>query len=86
VRKQASARPHIFSKEMTTSQQRRKASQADSKRETFALVMQWRGWIVPRLGHALLKMWGARGLFPHRGPAGVFWRRDARKRFHFECK
>jgi len=34
------------------------APQADSKRETFALVIAVAGWIVPGLGHALLKMWG----------------------------
>jgi len=30
----------------------------DSKRETFALAIAAAGWIVPGLGHALLKMWG----------------------------
>ena len=34
------------------------APQADSKREAFALVIAAAGWIVPGLGHALLKMWG----------------------------
>jgi len=34
------------------------APQADSKLETFALVIAVAGWIVPGLGHALLKMWG----------------------------
>ena len=34
------------------------APQADSKREAFALVIAVAGWIVPGLGHALLKMWG----------------------------
>jgi hypothetical protein len=34
------------------------ASRADSKREAFALVIAVAGWIVPGLGHALLKMWG----------------------------
>ena len=32
--------------------------QADSKREVFALAIAAAGWIVPGLGHALLKMWG----------------------------
>lgn len=32
--------------------------QVDSKREMFALVIAAAGWIVPGLGHALLKMWG----------------------------
>jgi hypothetical protein len=31
---------------------------ADSRREAFALVIAVAGWIVPGLGHALLKMWG----------------------------
>ncbi len=30
----------------------------DSKRETKALVVGAAGWLVPGLGHALLKMWG----------------------------
>lgn len=30
----------------------------NSKRETLALVVAAAGWIVPGLGHALLKMWG----------------------------
>jgi hypothetical protein len=34
------------------------ASRADSRREAFALVIAVAGWIVPGLGHALLKMWG----------------------------
>ena len=34
------------------------APQAHSKRETFALAIAVAGWIVPGLGHALLKMWG----------------------------
>jgi len=34
------------------------SSKIDSKRETFALVIAAAGWIVPGLGHALLKMWG----------------------------
>jgi hypothetical protein len=34
------------------------APQVDSKREMFALVIAAAGWIVPGLGHALLKMWG----------------------------
>jgi hypothetical protein len=34
------------------------APQADSKREAFALAIAAAGWIVPGLGHALLKMWG----------------------------
>ena len=34
------------------------APQADSKREAFALAIAVAEWIVPGLGHALLKMWG----------------------------
>ena len=34
------------------------APQVDSKREAFALVIAAAGWIVPGLGHALMKMWG----------------------------
>ena len=34
------------------------APRADSRREAFALVIAVAGWIVPGLGHALLKMWG----------------------------
>lgn len=34
------------------------ASQQDSKRETIAFFIGVAGWLVPGLGHALLKMWG----------------------------
>ena len=34
------------------------APRADSRREAFALIIGVAGWIVPGLGHALLKMWG----------------------------
>jgi hypothetical protein len=34
------------------------APREDSRREAFALVIAVAGWIVPGLGHALLKMWG----------------------------
>jgi len=30
----------------------------DSRRETMAFVIGAAGWLVPGLGHALLKMWG----------------------------
>src|SRR5215470_4082783 len=30
----------------------------DSRRETLAVIAGIAGWIVPGLGHALLKMWG----------------------------
>src|SRR6266436_6228366 len=30
----------------------------DSRRETMAYLIGVAGWIVPGLGHALLKMWG----------------------------
>src|SRR5260370_24113323 len=30
----------------------------DSKRETIAFFIGVAGWLVPGLGHALLKMWG----------------------------
>jgi uncharacterized protein DUF6677 len=33
-------------------------SRADSRREAFALMIAVAGWLVPGLGHALLKMWG----------------------------
>jgi hypothetical protein len=32
--------------------------QQDSKREKIAFVVAFAGWLVPGLGHALLKMWG----------------------------
>jgi hypothetical protein len=34
------------------------APRVDSKRGAFALMIAAAGWIVPGLGHALLKMWG----------------------------
>jgi hypothetical protein len=34
------------------------ASPQDSRRETMALTIGVAGWLVPGLGHALLKMWG----------------------------
>ena len=34
------------------------APQRDSKRETMAYFIGVAGWLVPGLGHALLKMWG----------------------------
>ncbi len=34
------------------------APSRDSRGETMALVIGVAGWIVPGLGHALLKMWG----------------------------
>lgn len=30
----------------------------DSRRESLALIIAVAGWLVPGLGHALLKMWG----------------------------
>ncbi len=30
----------------------------DSRRETLAVIVAVAGWLVPGLGHALLKMWG----------------------------
>jgi uncharacterized protein DUF6677 len=30
----------------------------DSRRETLALIVAVAGWLVPGLGHALMKMWG----------------------------
>ena len=33
-------------------------SRADSRREAVALIVAVAGWLVPGLGHALLKMWG----------------------------
>ena len=34
------------------------AVQQDSRRETIAFLIGVAGWLVPGLGHALLKMWG----------------------------
>ena len=34
------------------------APKADSRREVFALAIAVAGWIVPGMGHLLLKMWG----------------------------
>jgi hypothetical protein len=34
------------------------APQQDSRRETVALIIGVAGWLVPGLGHAVLKMWG----------------------------
>jgi hypothetical protein len=34
------------------------AQPRDSKRETIAFLIGVAGWLVPGLGHALLKMWG----------------------------
>jgi hypothetical protein len=34
------------------------AAQRDSRRETMAFFLGVAGWLVPGLGHALLKMWG----------------------------
>ncbi len=34
------------------------ATSANAKRESFALTIGVAGWLVPGLGHALLKMWG----------------------------
>jgi len=34
------------------------APQKNAKREQFALMVAIAGWILPGLGHALLKMWG----------------------------
>ncbi len=34
------------------------AQPQDSRRETLALIVAVAGWLVPGLGHALLKMWG----------------------------
>jgi hypothetical protein len=33
-------------------------SAADTKRETFALIVAAAGWLLPGLGHALIKMYG----------------------------
>src|SRR5260221_2028878 len=34
------------------------AGRQNSRRETMAFVIGVAGWLVPGLGHALLKMWG----------------------------
>ncbi len=34
------------------------AQPQDSRRETLAVIVAVAGWLVPGLGHALLKMWG----------------------------
>ncbi|MDP9146945.1 MAG: hypothetical protein M3N22_04755 [Acidobacteriota bacterium] len=36
----------------------RRAASVPSRRESFALTIAVAGWLVPGLGHALLKMWG----------------------------
>jgi hypothetical protein len=35
----------------------------DSRRETMAIVIGVAGWLVPGLGHALMKMWGRAAVF-----------------------
>ncbi len=35
----------------------------DSRRETMAFVIGVAGWLVPGLGHALMKMWGRAAIF-----------------------
>src|SRR5260370_2621303 len=35
----------------------------DSRRETMAIVIGVGGWLVPGLGHALMKMWGRAAMF-----------------------
>jgi hypothetical protein len=39
----------------------RLAPQQDSRRETVALLIGAAGWLVPGLGHAVLKMWSRAG-------------------------
>ncbi len=39
------------------------AAPQDSRRETMAFVIGVAGWLVPGLGHALLKMWGRAAMF-----------------------
>jgi hypothetical protein len=34
------------------------AQPQDSRRETLAVIVAVAGWLVPGLGHAILKMWG----------------------------
>jgi uncharacterized protein DUF6677 len=34
------------------------ARSQDSRRETLAVIVAVAGWLVPGLGHALMKMWG----------------------------
>ncbi len=35
----------------------------DSRRETMAFVIGVAGWLMPGLGHALMKMWGRAAIF-----------------------
>lgn len=44
--------------ETTTSQAASAESSADAKRATLALAVAAAAWLLPGLGHALLKMWG----------------------------
>ncbi len=39
-------------------EQKTVARPQDSRRETLAVIVAVAGWLVPGLGHALLKMWG----------------------------
>src|SRR5260370_31991893 len=39
------------------------AAPQDSRRETMAFVIGVAGWLVPGLGHALMKMWGRAAMF-----------------------
>ncbi len=39
------------------------AAPQDSRRETMAFVIGVAGWLVPGLGHALIKMWGRAAMF-----------------------
>jgi len=39
------------------------AAPQEFRRETMALVIGVAGWLVPGLGHALLKMWGRAAMF-----------------------
>jgi uncharacterized protein DUF6677 len=44
--------------EMNTSAVSARSSGSDSSREIIALTVAAAGWLLPGLGHALLKMWG----------------------------
>src|SRR5260370_14271173 len=41
----------------------RAAPPQDSRRETMAFVIGVAGWLMPGLGHALMKMWGRAAIF-----------------------
>src|SRR5260370_4397158 len=51
-------KPEIEGRGMANETEAPAAVQQDSRRETIAVLTGVAGWLVPGLGHALLKMWG----------------------------